>query len=262
MLEKRKINLILQGGGIKGLAYIGALRCFEENNYKIKNIAGTSVGAIIGSLIVAGYDSYELENIINCLPENVLLTKNTLENKIKNKGIYSITNLEYFLEKLLIEKNIRCFKDIKVGNYYKAIFISTSLKYKRIFVLPYDLKLINIEPDSFSVAKAAIMSASIPIFYEPYRVNNNYFFDGGISDNFPIWCFKEAIALKLGNENEGLLKLKKIMFGKINNNTKINEININTKGYKATDFKKGLANKYDLYNRGYYSVYNWLNEKK
>lgn len=262
MLEKRKINLILQGGGIKGLAYIGALRCFEENNYMIKNIAGTSVGAIIGSLIVAGYDSYELENIINSLPENVLFTRNTLEMKIKNKGIYSINNLEYFLEKLLIEKNIRCFKDIKVGNYYKAIFISTSLKYKRIFVLPYDLKLINIDPDSFSVAKAAIMSASIPIFYEPYKVNNDYFYDGGISDNFPTWCFKEAIALRLGNENESLLKLKKIMFGKINNNTKIDEININTKGYKATDFKKGLANKYDLYNRGYYSVYNWLKEKK
>lgn len=262
MIKKRQINLILQGGGIKGLAYIGALRCFEENNYTIKNIAGTSVGAIIGSLIIAGYDSYDLENIINSLSENILFTRNTLENKIKNKGIYSMKSLEYLLEKLLNEKNIRCFNDIKVGKYYKAIFIATSLKYKRIFVLPYDLKLINIDPDSFSVAKAAIMSASIPIFYEPYKVNNNYFIDGGISDNFPIWCFKEAVALKLGNESEGLLKIKQKMFGRIYNNTQINEININTKGYKATDFKKGLANKYDLYNRGYCSVYNWFKEKK
>lgn len=262
MIEKRKINLILQGGGIKGLAYIGALRCFEENNYMIKNVAGTSVGAIIGSLIIAGYNSYELENIINSLNINNLLMRNTIEAKIKNKGIYSINNLENILEKLLLKKNIRCFKDIKVGKYYKATFISTSLKYKRIFVLPYDLKKINIDPDSFSVAKAAVMSASIPIFYEPCKVNNDYFFDGGISDNFPTWCFKEAIALKLGSENEGILKLKQKLFGKINNDTKIEEININIKGYKATDFYKGLEQKYDLYNRGYCSVYNWMKAKK
>lgn len=262
MIEKKEINLILQGGGIKGLSYIGALRCFEENNYRIKNIAGTSVGAIIGSLIIAGYDSYELENIINSLSTNIFFSRNTIENKIKNKGIYSMNNLEHLLEKLLLDKNIRCFKDIKVGSYYKAIFISTSLKHKRIFVLPYDLKLINIDPDTFSVAKAAIMSASIPIFYEPIKINNNYFFDGGISDNFPTWCFKEAIALKLGSEKENILKLKQMMFGRIKNNTQIEEININTKGYKATDFRKGLDNKYDLYNRGYYSVLNWLKLKK
>ena len=67
MNKNKEINLVLQGGGVKGLAYIGALRCLEENNYVIKNIAGSSIGSVIGALIIAGYNSYELESIVNSI---------------------------------------------------------------------------------------------------------------------------------------------------------------------------------------------------
>ncbi len=262
-ISDNKINLILQGGGIKGLAYIGALRCLENNGYKIKNIAGSSVGAIIGSLIIAGYNSYELEEIINNLNVNIFFNSNKLKEKIKNKGLYSLSELEKFLENMLLKKNIRVFSDIKIGNNYKAIFTTTSIKYQRIFVLPYDLKLININPDTFSVAKAAIMSASIPLFYEPYKLNNNYFYDGGVSDNFPKWCFNTGLALKVTNEKPLFDKLRQNIFGKINNNNSyIDEIYINCYGYKATDFIKGFNNKYDLYNRGYKSIENYLRNTK
>lgn len=257
-MKNKEINLILQGGGVKGLAYIGALRCLEENGYKVKNVAGSSIGAVIGSLIIAGYDSFELEELINKMNGNMFLKENTLDQKIKNKGLYSISHMEKYLEKLLLDKNIKVFGDIKVGNYYKAIFITTSIKNKRIFVLPYDLKLININPDTFPIAKAVIMSASIPFFYEPYKVNNHLFFDGGMSDNYPTWCFKKGIALKVGKDNTFFDNIKQSIFGKINNVNNIYEIFINTNNYKAIDFKKGFNNKYDLYNRGYYAVKNYL----
>lgn len=259
MENNKEINLILQGGGVKGLAYIGALRCLEEHGYKVKYISGSSIGAIIGSLIIAGYDSYDLEEIVNKLDYNIFLEKNNIDQSIKNGGFYSLRKVEKLIENLLLKKNIRVFKDIKVGNNYKAIFISTSLKYQRIFVLPYDLKLLNINPDEFSIAKAVIMSASIPLFYERYKVNNNYFYDGGVSDNYPIWCFNKAIAFKLGDENKLLVKFKKQIFGKIKNVNEVNEIFINVKGYKATDFKTGFINKYDLYTRGYKAVKYFLN---
>ena len=249
-----KINLILQGGGVKGLAYIGALRYLEENNYEVNYIAGTSVGAIIGALVACGYDSYELENIINNIPVDIFLHKKDIKQQIKNKGLYSLEKLEYYLENLLLLKNKRVFKDIKVGNNYKTIFITTSLKDKKIFVLPYDLKLINIDPDTFPIAKAAIMSASIPFFYGPYKLNNHYFYDGGISDNYPKWCFSNAIALRINEENNIIKGIKNNFFGSINNNNNIFEININTKGYRSTDFKKAFYHKYDLYNRGYFAL--------
>lgn len=260
--ENKEINLVLQGGGVKGLAYIGALRSFEENGYVIKNISGSSIGAVIGSLIIAGYDSYELEEIVNNLDYNIFMKRNSLKNGIKNKGLFSTKHLEQFLENLLLRKNIKTFNDIKIGNNYKAIFICTSLKHKRIFVLPHDLKLLNINPDNFPIAKAVIMSCSIPFFYEPYKLNNEYFYDGGISDNYPLWCFTKGIAIKLSNEKKYQKIFRENIFGKINNYNDIKEIYINTNGYSATDFKKGFNNRYDLYKRGYYTIKNFLNLSK
>ena len=261
MNEIKEINLILQGGGVKGLAYIGALRCLEEHGFKVKYVSGSSIGAIIGSLIIAGYDSYELEKIVNNIPYDIFLEKNNLSDQIKKGGVYSLSKAEKYLEKLLVNKNIRIFEDIKVGNNYKAIFISTSLKYQRIFVLPHDLKIININPDKFPIAKAVIMSASIPFFYERYKVNNDYFYDGGMSDNYPTWCFNNGIALKLGEESNLIKSVKNKIFGKIQNNNFIEEVFINTSGYKATDFKKGFFNKYDLYKRGYHAMESFINSR-
>jgi len=254
MNKNKEINLILQGGGVKGLSYIGALRYLEEQGYKIKNIAGSSIGSVIGCLIIAGYNSYELEDIINQLDYKMFLSKNSFSKFLKTGSLFSTRKLEQYLNNLLLNKNIQYFSDIKIGNYYKATFICTSLKHKRIFVLPYDLKLLNIDPDTFPIAKAVIMSCSIPFFYDAYKVSNEYFYDGGISDNYPLWCFKNAIALKVSEENKYQKFLKEKIFGKIQNKTSIKEIYINTKGYNATDFRKGLTNKYDLYKRGYFYI--------
>lgn len=259
MNKNKEINLVLQGGGVKGLAYIGALRCLEENNYVIKNIAGSSIGSVIGALIIAGYNSYELESIVNSIDYTMFTQRNTFHNFIKTKGVYSLKYLEKYLSNLLQEKNITYFKDIKIGNYYKAIFICTSLKHKRIFILPYDLKLLNINPDTFPIAKAAIMSCSIPLFYDSYNLNNNYFYDGGMSDNFPSWCFTNAIALRVSKEKQFFKILKESIFGKIVNNNKITEIYIDTKEYKTIDFKLGFIKKYELYKKGYLSVKKYIN---
>lgn len=259
-MDGKSINLILQGGGIKGISYIGALRCFEQYGYKIKNVAGSSVGAIIGALIIAGYTSIELEQIIRNIDYELLIGKSNISEKIKKGGIHSNKKLELFIENLLLKKGIKYFSDIKVGNNYKAIFITTSLKHQRIFVLPYDLKLININPDYFSVSKAVMMSASIPFFYEKFKVNNYTFYDGGMSDNYPKWCFNTGFALKVSNENSFIKKIRQTIFGKIDKNNYIHEIFIDTKDYKSIDFKKGLNNINDLILRGYFSTYNYLNE--
>lgn len=258
MNKNKEINLILQGGGVKGLSYIGALRYLEEQGYKIKNIAGSSIGSVIGCLIIAGYNSYELEDIINQLDYKMFLSKNSFSKFLKTGSLFSTRKLEQYLNNLLLNKNIQYFSDIKIGNYYKVIFISTSLKYKRIFVLPYDLKLLNIDPDTFPIAKAVIMSCSIPFFYEPCKIKNEYFYDGGISDNFPLWCFNKAIALKVSEENKYHKIIQEKIFGKIKHNNNIKEIYINTKNYKTTDFKTGFDNKYDLFKRGYSSMKEYL----
>ena len=56
----QKVGLVLSGGGAYGLAHIGVIKALEENNIPIDYIAGTSAGAIIGSMYAAGYSPEEM----------------------------------------------------------------------------------------------------------------------------------------------------------------------------------------------------------
>ena len=58
-LNAQKVGLVLSGGGAKGMTHIGIIRALEENNIPIDYIAGTSMGAIIGSLYAMGYSPDE-----------------------------------------------------------------------------------------------------------------------------------------------------------------------------------------------------------
>ncbi|HQL25306.1 MAG TPA: patatin-like phospholipase family protein, partial [candidate division Zixibacteria bacterium] len=59
------VLLALSGGGIRGLAGIGALRAFEETGIRVVAIAGTSMGGVVGGLYAAGYSPAELEEIVH-----------------------------------------------------------------------------------------------------------------------------------------------------------------------------------------------------
>jgi NTE family protein len=63
-LNRKNIGLALGSGGAKGLAHIGVLKVLEEKGYKIKYIAGTSVGALIGGLYAFYKDARKVESII------------------------------------------------------------------------------------------------------------------------------------------------------------------------------------------------------
>ena len=58
-----KVGLALGGGGARGLAHIGVLKALEEGDVPVGAIAGTSVGALIGSLYAAGITTSQLERM-------------------------------------------------------------------------------------------------------------------------------------------------------------------------------------------------------
>lgn len=63
-ISNRTLNLVLSGGGIKGIAFVGAYEEIEKKHRHIGNIAGVSAGAIVGALIGAGYSSREMAKIV------------------------------------------------------------------------------------------------------------------------------------------------------------------------------------------------------
>jgi len=61
-MKKLKVGLVLGGGGARGLAHVGVLKVFQENDIKIDVITGTSMGALIGGLYAQNPDADWVEN--------------------------------------------------------------------------------------------------------------------------------------------------------------------------------------------------------
>jgi predicted acylesterase/phospholipase RssA len=63
--ERRKIDAVFEGGGVRGIGLVGAIRGVESAGYTCENVAGTSAGAIVATLLAAGYGAAEVKEVIN-----------------------------------------------------------------------------------------------------------------------------------------------------------------------------------------------------
>lgn len=60
-------DLVLEGGGVKGIAPVGAISVLEQRGYQFRRVAGTSAGAIVGSLVAANARAAELQEIMRAV---------------------------------------------------------------------------------------------------------------------------------------------------------------------------------------------------
>ncbi|MBY6946558.1 patatin-like phospholipase family protein [Clostridium botulinum] len=73
--DNKKFDAVFEGGGVKGVAFVGAIAKLEEEGYSIERCAGTSAGAIISALLAAGYTSSEVKEIMLNTDYNNFLDK-------------------------------------------------------------------------------------------------------------------------------------------------------------------------------------------
>lgn len=195
-------DLVCKGGGVKGIALVGALLYFEEYGYIWKKVAGTSVGAIVASLVAVGYTAKEIYDIMLKIDYREFADKNTLQSipligppisLFYSKGIHAGDYIENFLSEKFEQKGKKYFKDIYENGESKLKVIASDVTRHKLIVLPDDLVEYNINPMEFEIAKAVRMSLSIPFFFEPVILNKkgnpSYIVDGGLLSNFPIWIF-------------------------------------------------------------------------
>lgn len=71
-----KIDGVFEGGGVRGIAHVGAICALNERGYSFERVAGTSAGAIIAALLAAGYSCTELKDIISTLDYYQFTKKN------------------------------------------------------------------------------------------------------------------------------------------------------------------------------------------
>jgi NTE family protein len=176
-------ELILGSGGIKGIAFMGALKELS-NHYpieKFKYYTGCSIGGLISLLLNIGYTINELNNII-------------LDTDFSNFQELKIVN---FIEKCGFDEGLKFF------NYYKALLINKKIDPNITFKELYEktnkvLTTISVNitkgipeyhnyinnPD-MSVLLAIRMTTNIPILFSPILYNDNYYVDGALLDPLP-----------------------------------------------------------------------------
>lgn len=219
------IDGVFSGGGIKGLALIGAYQAIEEKGYRFKRLAGTSAGAVIAAFIAAGYSSSELLKIMEEVDLKDLLDSNAIISLPIIKwfrvyyrlGLYKGMALENWLEEKLKARGIYTFADLPP---HSLRVIASDLSNGRLLVLPDDLEKYGIAKETFPVARAIRMSASLPYFFEPVKLRSlegiSFMVDGGVLSNFPMWLFdrenvkkvRPVIGVKLSHDLVGKPKKK------------------------------------------------------
>ncbi|RST73797.1 hypothetical protein D4T97_013055 [Siminovitchia acidinfaciens] len=195
------IDGVFSGGGIKGVALIGAYEVLEERGFIFKRVAGTSAGAIIASLITAGYSSKEMADLMKELDLNEFLDprKTLLPFHLAKwlllyfrMGLFRGDQLEEWIGKKLAKKGIYTFKDMPPDTLR---VVASDLSTGRMLILPDDLEKYGIPKETYPVSRAIRMSCSIPYFFEPVKLRSlsgmNVIVDGGILSNFPIWLFQK-----------------------------------------------------------------------
>ena len=204
-----RVDLVLKGGGVKGVAMAGTLAALEEAGVESVRVAGASAGAIAGALHAAGYTAAELRSILAGLDFEQFLDR-AWEDKIPligrgvsvllDLGIYEGHVFERWLAELLADKDVETFGDLPAVDPddrfdHRFQVIVSDVSARRLLVLPRDAALLGFDPDELNVARAVRMSMSIPIFFEPVRVENpetgveHVLVDGGMLSNFPVWLF-------------------------------------------------------------------------
>jgi NTE family protein len=205
-----KNDAVFEGGGVKGIALAGAISVMEKEGYEFVNLAGTSAGAIVASLLAVGYSADELKVILeelnyNNFKDEGLLDKLPFIGKGLSIGLeYGIYEGDYFenwFEELLQSKGKTKFGDIKTEfeeiNYqYTVQVIAADITDRKLLVLPGDLKDFGYDPDQFLISRAVRMSMSIPIFFEPVKIQDSsgrthFIVDGGLLSNYPIWLLDD-----------------------------------------------------------------------
>jgi NTE family protein len=208
---ENRVDLVLEGGGVKGVGLVGAYSVLIERGFDIENVAGTSAGAITAAAIAAGFTPDELRELTLELDyrqfedkgwEDRLPILEKTTSLLLDLGIYEGKRFHEWMRELLARKDVHTFGDLVCDEAetdlryrYKLQVIASDVTNRRLLILPRDATKIGVEPDDLEVALAVRMSMSIPIFFEPVHHENPttgekiVIVDGGMLSNFPVWLF-------------------------------------------------------------------------
>lgn len=192
-MSKQKVSLVLASGGARGIAHIGVIEELERQNFEIKSISGTSMGAVVGGIYAAGHLQEYKEWLLKLDKLDVFrLMDFTISSHGFIKGMRIFDEIEPFLGNALIE-------DLPIS--FSAVAVDLLKQEEVIF-------------KSGKLKDALRASVSIPNVLEPYKFKGKILVDGGILNPIPLNRVKRTkndllIAVDLNELDNKQLPLKR-----------------------------------------------------
>ena len=201
-------NLVFEGAGIRGVAYVGAIRELEEQNRLtfIENVGGTSAGAIAALTLSLCYSAHEIEEIIYHTPlqkfnDGRFFFAGGISRLNRNYGWYRGKAFTRWLEKIIYAKTGNAditFGELHANDKFRDLYVTgTSLNHQKLIVFSHEHY-----PD-MKIKDAVRISMSIPLYFEAVCIDSaghvidkrhakgyyDVMVDGGFTGNFPIFMF-------------------------------------------------------------------------
>ena len=261
-------NLVLEGGGVRGLAYAGVFSVLEEKGIlqQIEKVAGTSAGSIAGMMISIGYTATEIDSMMKELRlQKFNDGKGGVLGKYKrfrnDFGIYRGKVFLQWLQQLVAFKTgnenftfLQLHQLRESNSVYKDFYCTgTNLSKQQLEIFSYT------HTPAMPIALAARISGGVPLYFEPVALDNqlqkikksdtlsyvNYYVDGGMLSNYPISIFDSCEENSLNPLLCDKVKFNTQTIGiKLERPQQIDSLNHNSiriPGYKITKLSQYLS---------------------
>ncbi len=206
MDDTRRCDLVLGGGGIKGLAHLGVLAALDERGYEVMRVAGASAGALAGALAVAGVGPEQARRLSQELDYTGFAIADLVERFGSSRAIAALlrrwtvepTDPNAWIGEVLAEQGIETFADLRLDDDqastgeeadYRLVVRCVDVLHRRVVRLPWDYARYGLDPDEQSVAEAVRASMSVPFVFDPVIVGDEpgtqgLLIDGGLTSGF------------------------------------------------------------------------------
>jgi NTE family protein len=187
-----KADLVLEGGGVKGLGLVGAVLHLMREGYTFPRVAGTSAGSIVAAFLAAGATAGRLADIMDRLEYSRVPDRAGLPGVgeslglVRHSGAHPGNYIHGFVRDELERLGVRTFADLRRRT---LVVTATDITRGQLLRLPWDYESLGLDPDEQPVADAVRASISIPLFFEPVQLADRTLVDGGVLSNFPIAMF-------------------------------------------------------------------------
>lgn len=179
--EQRPFDaVVLSGGGMKGIATIGALLTLKEEGWLggVNRFAGTSVGAALATMLAIDAD---LEDVFqNHVLDFVYESSYDIGSLDKTFGLDTGDGLQKWIENLLGDARDITFKEILEKHGSTLLICASNLNTKEAVIFGPETH------PGMRVAQALRMSCSIPLYFAATAYKGELYVDGALTDNFPI----------------------------------------------------------------------------